>query len=49
MVFCERFHMTPFEFRRLPYQLITLWSAMAKVADAAQKTTYQENSQSRQT
>lgn len=37
MKFCERFHLTPFEYLALPASLVELWSSMAEVEAGIEK------------
>lgn len=33
MKFCQKFHMTPFEYRALPLELVKSWIQMSKIED----------------
>lgn len=37
MMFCERFHLTPFEYNNLPKKLIEEWVMMANIKDQSEK------------
>ena len=39
MKFCERFHMTPFEYRALPQGLIKTWLQMSRIEAGKEKAT----------
>ncbi len=38
MTFCERFHLTPFEYYALPKGLVEKWTMMANIKDSVEKT-----------
>lgn len=37
MKFCERFGLTPYEYRALPSELVKTWSQMAAIEDGVNK------------
>lgn len=36
MKFCEKFHLTPFEYGQLPSNLVSLWSQMSSIESSIQ-------------